>query len=484
MPYVDLYSDDDYASIFYTTNTDFGNVGGFDPEKPTILMLHPTFLDSSWLSNQFGDPRLDRNFNLIAFDMRVCGRSTCKPSGVHDSWVDAADLGYCHQFLHLPPCHILAMETISVGTAMRFAVLFPELCLSLGLCNVPPPTELKWVFNAYDEVMQSWCYADDLESFEHVCMEAVKFIIGPNCDANLLDDLIAYWEVTMPPRRRRRMVELMNIVMNRAPLKSEIVKEIKQPVLIIHGDRNETCPPKYAERLQSELSNAESAYLYTVKGGAGGLNLVPGTASITNQVYAKFLARLPPTRSDVKPPSLPIEDRMTMALERLAELMGDSSISSRPPCSLSFSCLSHEVVRGQTESLDLYKKGESEAFDPTGPDGRPIRKYSEKKDEHWFYGERDGISYAKGKYLEENSPLDDRSFFLSAALYKKQDAVPHERLPMSPLEPSINGDHNQQGRLRRATVGPTSINEKTAIKGSMAKVVGSNSTTTFQRLLK
>ncbi|KAL0581232.1 hypothetical protein V5O48_000820 [Marasmius crinis-equi] len=397
MPYVDLYSDSDYASIFYATNTDFGNVGGFDPEKPTILMLHPTFLDSSWLSNQFGDPRLDRNYNLIAFDMRVSGRSTCKPSGMHDSWVDAADLAYCHQ-------------------------------------------------------------------------------------------LIAYWEVAMPPRKRRRMVELMNIVMNvrllcvliiqsrpqrtyylkRTPLKSEIVKEIKQPVLIIHGDRNETCPQKYAERLQSELSNAESAYLYSVKGGAGGLNVVPGTASITNQVYTKFLARLPRAKSDVRKRSQPIEDRMTTALERLAELVGDSSIASRPPCSLSFSCLPNEVVRGQTESLDLYKKGESEAFDPTGPDGRPIRKYSEKKDEHWFHGERNGISYAKASFI------------------KKQDGAREERQlpPVSPSEPPTNGDHSPQGRLRRATVGPASISEKTAIKGSMAKVVGSNSTTTFQRLLK
>lgn len=97
MPYVDLQSADDYASIYYTTNTPWSNVGGFDTEKSTVIVLHPTFLDSTWLDNQFGDPRLNTTFNLIAFDMRVCGRSTARPSGRHDSWVEAADLAFCHQ---------------------------------------------------------------------------------------------------------------------------------------------------------------------------------------------------------------------------------------------------------------------------------------------------------------------------------------------------------------------------------------------------
>jgi hypothetical protein len=114
MPYIDLMSVDDYASIWYTTNSRFGNVGSFDPEKPTIVMLHPMFLDSTWLDSQFGDPRLDSGFNLIAFDMRVCGRSTCRPSGLHDSWVEAADLAFIYHVSHpsirspsVEPIHIL-----------------------------------------------------------------------------------------------------------------------------------------------------------------------------------------------------------------------------------------------------------------------------------------------------------------------------------------------------------------------------------------
>lgn len=104
MPCVDLYSSADYASIFYTTNTPHANVGGFDSEKPTIVILHPVFLDSTWLDLQMGDIRLNAQFNLIAFDMRSAGQSTCRPSGRHDNWVDAADLAFCFQVLVLLFC--------------------------------------------------------------------------------------------------------------------------------------------------------------------------------------------------------------------------------------------------------------------------------------------------------------------------------------------------------------------------------------------
>lgn len=37
---------------------------------------------------------------------------------------------------------------------------------------------LKWVFNAYDEFLQLWCYAQDLDSFEHAGSEVVTFLTG------------------------------------------------------------------------------------------------------------------------------------------------------------------------------------------------------------------------------------------------------------------------------------------------------------------
>ena len=42
------------------------------------------------------DPRLNDRYNIIAFDMRSCGKSFARPSGKHDIWVDAADLAFAH----------------------------------------------------------------------------------------------------------------------------------------------------------------------------------------------------------------------------------------------------------------------------------------------------------------------------------------------------------------------------------------------------
>ncbi|TFK74449.1 alpha/beta-hydrolase [Pluteus cervinus] len=469
MPYVYLESPDDFASIYYTTNTKYGNVGGFAPEKPTIIILHPLFLDSSWLHHQFGDTRLDDGFNMIAFDMRTCGQSTCRPSGLHDSWVDAADLARCIQMLRLPPAHILALEGVSTNCAERLAVLFPEMVLSLTLCNVPAPTELKWVFTAYDELMQSWCCAEDLESFEHVGMESVTFVVGPNvqeCDVDLQDELIAYWEVTLPPAQRLRLVETLNVLMNRTPLKAETYASIKVPVLLIHGERNETCPKKYAELLQAQLTGVPGGViLYTVKGASGCLSIVPGSASIANQVFAKFLSRLPHTRSDLVTSEESVEERMQRALQELAVIVDKPKLAQRKAhSSLSFSCLSDDVIMSQSDSLSFYKKGLDSVFSPVGPDGRPTRRFSDRIKSHWFYGEKDGLSYAGSGSTNLVNTTESRTT--------------EKSLPMPSSEP-ISAE---TAALRKSTFTPSSV-DKLVIKGSMAKVVSGTSSMPFQRLL-
>ncbi|TFK43302.1 Alpha/Beta hydrolase protein [Crucibulum laeve] len=468
MPYVDLHSADDYASIYYTTSAPCSNVGGFDPEKPTIIILHPLFLDSSWLDNHLGDPRLYTQFNMIAFDMRVSGRSSSRPSGKHDSWVDAADIALCHQRLQLPPCHILALEGISINCALRFAVLFPEMCASLALCNVPAPTELKWVFTALDEILQTWCFADDIESFQHSGMECINLLIGPDCDPDLQDEIIAYWETTIPPRQRHRAAETVALLMNRTPMKPEAYALIKQPVLLIHGERNEMYPKKYSEKLASQLVNAEGgAVVYTVRGAAGSVTVVPGSASIANQVFARFLSRLPKVRSELVPPAVKVKDRMQTALELLAEITGDSSYASRDPMSsLSFSCLPDDLAQSQLELLQHYCKAREHAFCPLDEEGKPLRKYSDSKRGHWFHGGKDGLSVADSDLL----PPDRAT----------QEAGKHLPVPRSePIsQKAVNG-----GQLRKVTPFTPNTVETYIVKGSMAKVVSSAPATPLQRLL-
>ncbi|KAF9481994.1 alpha/beta-hydrolase [Pholiota conissans] len=379
MPRVDLHSPEDYASIHYITNTPYSNVGGFDPDKPTIVLLHPAFLDATWLDLQMGDTRFHNQFNLIAFDMRSTGHSTCRPSGRHDSWVDAADLAFCFQKLHLPPSHIFAPEGTSIYCALRFAVLFPELCLSLTLVNVPAPAELKWIYKNIDELVHSACFAGDMSHFEEAAFECIEFIFGPDSDPDLVDELVAHWELNHAPCQRVRVAETASLYINRAQLSSETLSLISQPVLIIQGEKNELCPMKYADKLVSALTGVEGGpVLYDVKGATMMISVVPGPASMVNNVFYKFLTRLPHRRSDLVEPESSIRDRMKMALGSLAEIMEDPDMASLDPlCSLSFCCLTPEVIKGQTDLLKHYSKDIGTALNPMGVEneGRPLRKY-------------------------------------------------------------------------------------------------------------
>lgn len=107
----------------------------------------------------------------------------------------------------------------------------------------------------------------------------------------------------------------------------------------------------------------------------GCLSIVPGTASIVNQVFVKFLSRLPRARSDIRRPEISTQDRMTSALLKLSELMGDPAIAERNPLSsMSFSCLAPDVAKSQLETVTFFGIDQWKAFSPLGPDGRPLRK--------------------------------------------------------------------------------------------------------------
>lgn len=116
--------------------------------------------------------------------------------------------------------------------------------------------------------------------------------------------------------------------------------------------------------------------LFFVIGGGGALGLVQSSVSVSNQVFAKFLARQPHMGSVLKVPEATRDECMKLALLRLADIMGNAAISRRSPLSpISFSCLPQEIVQTQTDLLTQYRKGENQAFSPLGPDGKPIRRY-------------------------------------------------------------------------------------------------------------
>ncbi|KAA1466047.1 alpha/beta-hydrolase [Dentipellis sp. KUC8613] len=482
MPYVDLVADDDYVSIWYITNTATHDVSGFDPEKPTIIMLHPMLFDTTWLHNHLDDPRINSNYNIVAFDARYAGKTLNRPNGKLDHWVEAADLALACQTLWLPPAHVWAEESLATNVAMRFAALFPEMCLSLTLVTVAPPTELKTLFATFDEMINLWGFAEDLDSYEHAISELLNITVGfvrhsspiipeywpyksaQEQDSAFIDEVVAFWQTTYPPFRRSRFMELGNLLMNRVALKQEVLSSIRQPVLLIHGERNEMHPVKYAQQLIPSLPNVQGgATLYVVKGAHGFISLTPSSFSIMNQAFAKFLSRLPRSRSDLVPPSIPMRDRMNRALRQLAEFVESSAIADRNPLSsMSFSTISPVIEKHQTTVLKLYYKDQMSAFSPLASSGRPARKFSERRDGHWFYSEPDGLSYA-GPFLASGytSSSADRPSSANPPRSSRNEATYSE-----PVSTDIVND----SRMRRATLNVRSV-DKHVVKGSMSKMV-------------
>jgi len=140
-------------------------------------------------------------------------------------------------------------------------------------------------------------------------------------------------------------------------------------------------------------------------GGQGYISVVPTTASVCNRVFHQFISRLPKARSVLRPPRDPLETYISRGLELLAVLAGDSSISERDPLSpMSFSRISAAVQQLQVENYMAAARDARSAFSPLGSDGRPMRKYSERKHDHWFQGDRSWMSYVENIPEAEGAP--------------------------------------------------------------------------------
>ncbi|KAH9059307.1 alpha/beta-hydrolase [Lactarius vividus] len=366
MPYVDLVSRDDYVSIWYTTNSRHNCVGTFDPTKPTIILLHPFSLDSSWLGHALGNPRLNEDYNMIAFDLRFSGKTIERPNARLDCWVQAADLAFACEALHVSCAHLWAEETISVNIALRFAMLFPEMCLSLALVTVSSPSERRQDISlALDQAIRLWCFAEDLDTLNHAAARFLELTVGADLDVDEIHQIVAFWQTQYPPLRHTRIYGIKNSIVNHVPLTKSQLAMIYQPVLILHGENNPTYPLKYAQQLIEDLVNSK-AMLSVIKGAAGFMGITPSSAPGLHQIYADFLGDLPSPPSDPTDP-----DCMKRALGRLAELAADPSIASRSLKSpMSFSLVSYGV--GQSKDFNALMQGTNTGFSLFPPDRRSL----------------------------------------------------------------------------------------------------------------
>ncbi|KIM67721.1 hypothetical protein SCLCIDRAFT_20755 [Scleroderma citrinum Foug A] len=118
------------------------------------------------------------------------------------------------------------------------------------------------------------------------------------------------------------------------------------------------------------------------------------------------------------------------------------------------------VAQSQLDNLRFYWKDIDKAFCPLGRDGRPMRKYSERKQSHWFHGDHRGMSQVDTVEVlqtQKNSKSQSPERAVSGQLTANGNDC-------------VTEDIAQDGRMRRTTFNTSSV-EKQVVKGSINKVV-------------
>jgi hypothetical protein len=174
-------------------------------------------------------------------------------------------------------------------------------------------------------------------------------------------------------------------------LGADLLAAVTCPTLILQG-RHAGQPRENAlvDALAAQLTHVDGgARVLPVPAGTGYLHVVePGTV---NKTFLKFLAALahlpagpdapPPPAASTERPSkrlswdARVHARMRTALRRLGELTGRPELEERDPTSpLSFSLLGADAVTARETRLREFADGMGSAFNPLGPNGRPLRK--------------------------------------------------------------------------------------------------------------
>jgi len=166
---------------------------------------------------------------------------------------------------------------------------------------------------------------------------------------------------------------------------------------------------------------------------------------------------------------------METALAQLAEFAGDPEIAKRDPRSpLSFSRVSPEIQRTRSEELKRFRTGEKLAFSPLGHDGRPVRKFSERYNDHWSQADsRDGVSCAVGVLPD----MDRKSRAMETDMSLADTVL--DRLPSAE---TVSTALVRKGRGRRPTFGKP-VSEKTANGALSPSLIPSYTISAVSRLV-
>jgi len=170
-----------------------------DKTKPLVLFVHG--FPESWFSWRHQIKFFNKNYHVVAFDMRGYGESS-KPSGVNNYLLPdlVQDIKELVTNLGKPRFHLVAHDW-GAAVGWHFAAKYPEMVQTYSSCNLPHVTALRSAQkSSWEQMSKSWyilffqcpilpelnCMAEDMSIFyrlykaanlhkDHEVIEAYKY---------------------------------------------------------------------------------------------------------------------------------------------------------------------------------------------------------------------------------------------------------------------------------------------------------------------
>ncbi|WVQ85495.1 hypothetical protein IAT38_007660 [Cryptococcus sp. DSM 104549] len=232
-----------------------------DPAFPTVLFVHPPWVDSFVFYPQYDDPALYSNYNLLSIDLPGHGSSHVhSPLQEPYTWKSAAETLYqAIGALQTGPVHVVGSGVGCLG-AMHLAIAHPEVAESLTLVGPSLKTEPELVTVAFEEWLTMFADAaadKDVEALEFLNAHVFEFCTGMGADPALRDLREEYGQLV---DARLLSGELERV----APIYISLLKT-RNDVPSVEEMGKVTCPVLIVEATEEKLAPESDLYAQMVE---------------------------------------------------------------------------------------------------------------------------------------------------------------------------------------------------------------------------
>ncbi|KIK54232.1 hypothetical protein GYMLUDRAFT_1024069 [Collybiopsis luxurians FD-317 M1] len=245
MPFVKVSTSTGNIKFHYTIGTPTcSNAKTINAGLPVLLFFHALAFHNVFHS-PFGDPLL-RKFNLVTFDLRYHGETTCDTLPNKYEAEEAAEEALAlMDALQLPPCHFIAMQIVVTKPEKALSILLmSHLCLEEvrtemnNLWYSPhPEAQSDVAFPGYSQ----FAFGGELSNLALALASYCHSCNLKNWDS---DHSIEYTLATY------------KFVIRRRDYSQDALSWIACPVKLLHGGNNFAYPESYMQELVHNLQQA------------------------------------------------------------------------------------------------------------------------------------------------------------------------------------------------------------------------------------